>query len=101
VQILLTQCLPVPLVVVVSLLLPLLVCQLGTGLRLLLAMAVPLLVYQLGMGLCMLLAIAVLLLLPGYDGHAVQIVPPAVSDRQPVPRGSVHSNRSANRRSVL
>jgi len=50
-----------------------------------LAVAIPLLlsllVYQPGMGLCVLLAIAVLLLLPGCGGHAVQMVPLAVSNR--------------------
>ncbi len=104
-QILLTPRLSVPLVVVVPLLLLLLVCQPGTGLRLLLAMATPLLlpflVCQPSTGLCMLLAVAVLLLLPSCGGHAVQIVPLAVSNRQPVPGGGVHSNRSANRRNVL
>ncbi len=51
-QILLSPRLPVPLAVAVPLLLPLLVCQLG-------------------MGLCVLLAVAVLLLLPGCSGHVV------------------------------
>jgi hypothetical protein len=48
-----------------------------------------------------LLAIVVLMLLPGCSGHAVQIVPLAVSGKQPVPRGGVHSSRSANKCSVL
>ncbi len=120
-QILLTPRLPVPLAVVVPLLLTLLICQPGTGLRLLLAVTVslllpllvcqpgtglymllaiavslllPLLVCQPSTGLCMLLAVAVPLLLPGCGGHAVQIVPLAVSDRQPVLGGGVHSRRS-------
>jgi hypothetical protein len=59
---LLTPCLSVPLAVAVLLLLALLVCQPGTSLYVLLTVAVP-------------------LLLPGYGGHVVQIVPPAVSDR--------------------
>ncbi len=71
----------------------------------LLAVAVPLLllllVYQPSTGLCVPLAVAVSLLLLGCDGHVVQIVPLAVSDRQPVPGGGVHSSRIANRRSVL
>ncbi len=100
-QILLTPCLPVLLAVAISLLLALLVCQSGTGLRLLLTVAAPLPVCQPGTGLCVLLAVAVPLLLPGCSGHAVQIVPPAVSSRQHVPRGGVHSSRSANRRNVL
>jgi len=62
------------LTVAVPLLLALLVCQLGTGLRLLLAVATPLLVCQPGTGLYVLLAVAVPLLLPGCSGHAVQIV---------------------------
>jgi len=82
------------------LLLSLLVYQPGTGHFLLLAVAAPLLllllVYQPGTGLCVLLAVTVLLLLSGCGGHVVQIVPLAVSDRQPVPRGGIH-----NRRSVL
>ncbi len=94
-----------PLVVVVPLLLLLLVCQPGIGLCVLLAVAASLLllllVCQLGTGLCMLLAVMVLLLLPGCGGHAVQIVPLAVSGRQPVPRGGIHCSRSANRRNVL
>jgi len=106
------------LVVVVLLLLALLVCQPGTGLRLLLTvmawLLLPLLVCQPGMGLCMLLAVTVLmlllvcqpgmgfyvllavivpLLLPSCGGHAVQIVPLAVSGRQPVPGSDVHSRR--------
>jgi len=97
--------LSVPLAVAVSLLLPLLVYQPNTGLSVLLTVAVPLLlpllVYQSGTGLCVLLTVAVLLLLLGCGGHAVQIVPLAVSSRQLVPRGGVHSNRIANRRSVL
>jgi hypothetical protein len=48
-----------------------------------------------------LLAIAVPLLLLGCGGHAVQIVLLAVSGRQPVPGGGVHSSRNANKRSVL
>jgi len=98
VQILLTPRLPVPLAVAIPLLLALLVCQSGTGLRmllvvavplllvllvcqpgtslcLLLAVAAPLLVCQPITGLCMLLAVMVLLLLPGCGGHAVQIIP--------------------------
>jgi hypothetical protein len=59
------------------------------------------LVYQPGTGLCVLLAIAIPLLLPGCDGHAVQIVPLAVSHRQRVPGGDVHSSHNASRRSVL
>jgi len=105
VQILLTARLLVPLAVAVPLLLSLLVCQLGTGLRLLLVMAaallLPLLVCQPGMGLCVLLAVAVLLLLPGCGGHAVQIVPLAINGKQPVPRGDIHSSHSANRHNVL
>jgi hypothetical protein len=62
VQILLTQRLLVPLVVAVSLLLALLVCQAG-------------------MSLCVLLAVAVPLLLSGCGGHVVQIVSLAVSGR--------------------
>jgi hypothetical protein len=58
----------VPLAVVVPLLLPLLVCEPGTGLCVLLAVAVPLLLPLLvckpSTGLCVLLAVAVLLLLP-------------------------------------
>jgi hypothetical protein len=113
VQNLLTPHLLVPLAVAVSLLLPIPVCQPGTGLCVLLAvkvllwlpipvcqpgmglcvlLAVPLLVLvpvcQLRTGLCMLLAIAVPLVLPGYGGHAV-------SDKQPIPGGGVHSNRNA------
>jgi hypothetical protein len=64
VQTLLTPCLSVPLAITVSLLLALLVCQPGTGLRLLLVVAVPPLVCQSGTGLYVLLAITVLLLLP-------------------------------------
>ncbi len=100
-QILLTPHLPVLLMVAVPLLLALLVCQPGTGLCMLLAVATSLLVPELGTGLCVLLAVAIPLLLPGYGGHTVQIVPLAVSDKQPIPRGSVHSNRSASRRNVL
>ncbi len=123
-QILLTSRLPVPLAIAVPLLLALLVCQPGTGLRLLLAVTapllvcqsstglyvllavavsllLPLLVYQPGMGLCVLLAITVPLLLSGCSGHAVQIVPLAVSNRQPIPRGGVHSSRNASRRNIL
>jgi hypothetical protein len=95
----------VPLAVVVPLQLPLLVYQLGTGLCVSFAVAVPLLlpllVYQPGMGLCVLLVVAVLLLLLGCGGHAIQIVQLAVSGKQPVPGGGVHSGRSANRRTVL
>ncbi len=61
-QILLTPRLLVPLAVTVPLLLPLLV-------------------YQPGMGLCVLLTVAVLLLLLGCGGHAIQIVPLAVSNK--------------------
>ncbi len=61
----------------------------------------PLLVYQPGTGLCVLLTVAVLLLLLGCSGHAVQIVPLAISGRQSVPRGGVHSNCITNRRSIL
>ncbi len=96
-QILLTPRLPVLLTVAVPLLL---VCQSSTGLRLLLAVAtpllMPLLVCQPNMGLGMLLAVMVSLLLPLLVGHAVQIVPLAVSCRQPIPGGDVHSNRSAS-----
>ncbi len=106
--ILLTLRLPVPLAVAVAvlLLLPLLVCQPGTSLYVLLAVATPLLllllVYQPGTGLCVLLAVAVLLLLPtGCGEHAVQIVSLAISTKQPVPGGGVHNSCSANRRSVL
>ncbi len=101
----LTPRLPVPFTVAVSLLLLLLVCQPSTGLCVLLAIAtlllLPLLVCQPGTGLYVLLAIVVLLLLPGCGGHAIHIVPLAVSDKQPVPGGGVHSSRSANRRNVL
>jgi hypothetical protein len=72
------------LTVAVSLLLLLLVCQSGTGLYVLLAVAV-----------------AVALLLPGCGGHAVQIVPLAVSGKQPIPGGGVHNNRNASIRNVL
>jgi hypothetical protein len=88
------------LAVAALLLMSLLVCQSGTGLGVLLAIVVPLLlplmVCQLGTSLCVLLVITVPLLLSGCDGHAVQIVPLAVSGRQPVPGGDIHSNRSAN-----
>jgi hypothetical protein len=97
----LTLRLPVLLAVGVSLLLPLLVCQPGTGLCLLLAVAAPLLVCQSGTGLCVLFAVTVLLLLPGCDGHVVQIVPLAVSGRQPILGDDVHNNRSGNRCNVL
>ncbi len=102
-QILLTPRLPVPLAVVVPLLLALLVCQPGTGLRLLLAIAAPLLllVCQPGTGLYMLLTIAVLLLLSGYGGHVVQIVSLAVSGRQLVPGGGIHNSRNVSRCNVL
>jgi hypothetical protein len=40
-----------------------------------------LLVYQPSTGLCVLLTVAVLLLLPGCDGHVVQIVPLAISGK--------------------
>ncbi len=63
-QILLTSHLPVPLAVAAPLLLPLLVYQPGTGLRMLLANAAPLLVYQLSTGLRLLLAVTAPLLLP-------------------------------------
>jgi len=56
VQILLTSCLPVLLAVATPLLLPLLVCEPGTGLCVLLAIAIslllPLLVCEPGTGLC-------------------------------------------------
>ncbi len=78
----LTPCLLVPLAVTVPLLLALLVCQLGTGLYVLLTITVP-------------------LLLSGCDGHAVHIVPLVVNGRQPVPGGGVHNNRNANKRSVF
>ncbi len=104
-QILLTPRLPVLLAVAVPLLLALLVCQPGTGLRLLLMVATPLLlpflVCQPGTGLCVLLAVAVSLLLVGCGGHAVQIVSLAVNGRQLVPGGGVHSSRNANRHIVL
>ncbi len=117
-QSLLTPRLPVPFAVAIPLLLPLLVCQLGMGLRLLLAVAVPLLlalrvyqlgtglrlllavavplllllrVCQLGTGLYMLLAIAVSLLLSSCGGHAIHIVPLAVNGGQPILGGGVHS----------
>jgi hypothetical protein len=95
VQNLLTLRLPVSLAVMVPLLLPLPVCQPGTGLCVLLAVAVPLLVpilvCQLGTSLYVLLAVTVSLLLSSCGGHAVHIVPLAVNGRQPIPRGSVHS----------
>jgi len=85
--------------------LPLLVYQPGTGLCVPLTVAVPLLlpflVYQPGTGLCVLLAVAVLLLLLSCGGHGVEIVLLAVNGKQPVLGGDVHSNRSANRCSVL
>ncbi len=117
-QNLLTPRLPVPFAVAVPLLLPLPVCQLGMGLRLLLVVAVPLLlalwVYQLGTGLRLLLTVAVplllalrvcqlgtglymmfavvvSLLLSGCDRHAIHIVLLAVNGRQPIPGGGVHS----------
>ncbi len=75
------------LAIAAPLLLSLLVCQLSTGLCVLLAVAVslllladavslllPLLVCQPGTGLYVLLVVTVLLLLPGCDGHAVEIV---------------------------
>ncbi len=66
------------LAVAAPLLLPLLVCQLGTSLHLLLAVAaslvLPLLVCQPGTGLCVLLVVVVPLLLLGCGGHAVEIV---------------------------
>jgi hypothetical protein len=40
-----------------------------------------------------LLAVVVLLLLSGCGGHAVQIVPLAVSGKQLIPGGGVHSKR--------
>ncbi len=49
----------------------------------------------------MLLTVAILLLLLGCGGYAVQIVPLAVSGKQHVPRGSVHSSCNANRCNVL
>jgi hypothetical protein len=101
VQILLTLHLSVPLVVAVLLLLALLVCQPGIGLRLLLSVMASLLVCRPGTGFCVLLAVAVPMLLSSYGGHAVQIVPLAISDRQLVPGGGVHNSRSASRRSVL
>jgi hypothetical protein len=64
VQILLTPRLPVPFTIAVTLLLVLLLCQPGTGLRLLLAVATPLLVCQPGTGFGMLLVVAGSLLLP-------------------------------------
>jgi len=74
-------------------------------LSVLLAVAVPLLlsllVYQSSTGLCVPLVVAISLLLLGCGGHAVQIVPLAVSGRQPVPGGGIHSSRIANRRSIL
>jgi hypothetical protein len=83
------------LAVVGPLLLPFLVCQLGTGLYVLLAVAVllllPVLVYQPGTGLCVLFAVAVPLLLSGCGGHAV-------SGRQHVLGGGVHSSHSASKR---
>jgi hypothetical protein len=87
---LLTLRLPVTLAVAIPLLLALLVCQPGIlltpHLPVLLAVAVPLvlvlLVCQPGTGLCVLLAVAVLLLLPGYDGHVVQIVSLAINDKK-------------------
>ncbi len=94
-----------PLAVMIPLLLAVLVCESGTGLHLLLAIAapllLPLLVCQPCTSLCMLLAIAVPLLLPGCGGHAVQIVPLAVSGKQPVPGDDVHNSRNANRRNIL
>jgi hypothetical protein len=74
---------------------PFLVCQPGTGLCVLLAVVAPLLIYQPSTGLCVLFVVAVLLLLPGCNGHAVQIVSLAVSGKQPVPGGGVHNSRSA------
>jgi hypothetical protein len=72
-----------PLAVVVSLLLALLVYQpcilLTPRLPMLLVVAVPLLVCQSGMGLWVLLAVPLLLL--GCGGHVVQIVPLAVSSK--------------------
>jgi hypothetical protein len=66
------------LTVAAPLLLLFLVCQPGTGLCMLLAVVVslllPLQVCQPGMGLYVLLAVTVPLLLPGCDGHAVEIV---------------------------
>jgi hypothetical protein len=74
--------------VAVPLLLPVLVCEPGIGLGVLLAVAVPVLlpvlVCQPGTGLCMLLAVAV----PSNGRHAA-------SARQLVPGGGVHSNRNA------
>jgi len=66
------------LAVTVLLLLPLLVCQSGTNLCVLLTIAVPLLlplvVFQPGTNLCVLLAVAVSLLLLGSGGHASVVV---------------------------
>jgi len=45
--------------------------------------------------------VAVTLLLPGCGGHAVQIVPLVVSDRQLVLGGGVHSSRNTNKHNVL
>jgi hypothetical protein len=95
VQSFLTPRLLVPFAIVVLLLLALLVCQLGTGLYVLLAVVVPLLlallVCQLGTSLYMLLMIAVSLLMSSCGGHAVHIVPLTVNGRQPIPRSGIHS----------
>jgi hypothetical protein len=84
---------------------PLLVYQPSMGLYVLLTIMVPLLlpllVYQPGTGVCVLLAVTVPLLLSGCDGHAVQIIPLVVSDKQLVPGGGIHSSQSASRCSVL
>ncbi len=55
------------------------------------AIVVPLLVCQLGTSLYVLLAVTVLLLLSGCGGHAVHIVPLAVNGRQPILGGGIHS----------
>jgi len=82
VQSLLTLRLLVPFAVAVPLLLTLLVCQLGTGLYVLLAVVVPLLV-------------------SGCGGHVVHIVPLAINGRQPILGGGVHNSCSASKRSVF
>ncbi len=71
VQSLLTPHLLVLFAIAVPLLLALLVCQVGTGLYVLLTVTVP-------------------LLLSGYSGHAVHIVPLVVNVSQPVLRSGVH-----------
>jgi hypothetical protein len=93
------------LTVAVPLLLPLLVCQPGASLYVLLTIAIllllSLLVYQPGTSLYVMLTVAVPLLLPGCGGHAVQIVPLAISDRQGFLRGDVHSSCNASRHNIL